>query len=268
MHVGDDKHREFGVNGGFGVALVSRPFTFKPMRFTRLIILLFLFIQLTSCIEGDEEVWLKKDGSARVEAEYRVPPLLLKEKDAADFVRAIDQGVGSNENLRLVTNRVDKEQGRYVIRIGIEADDITKLRGILPSNGPSEPQTKADKILHAILGSIDVKAQGLSARLRREVNLAPLIDQYVGSNSAILLGNAEFRYVVHLPEAVDESNAHEVSKDGRTLRWRYGLADLKGKPITMSMTAPVPIPWWVYVLLLGVVLLVFLGVVKIVKTIM
>ena len=99
---------------------------------------------------------------------------------------------------------------------------------------------------------------GLSADIQRKIDLAPLLDKHAGGNWPSIVGDSEFRYTVHFPTAVDASNAHEVSNDGKTVMWKYKLRDLREKPIELNVSASVPIPWWVYVSVALVALLVIL----------
>ena len=225
----------------------------------RLIGLVFFCCLMYACIEGEEDVWIEADGSARIVATYRVPAMLLSEKDSEQFKQSVESGIGANPHLRLVTNRVDREQGRRVIRLEIETDQIAALEDLGGKPDPNIQPTKSSRILNAILGTIEMNMEGLNVSLRREVDLKPLLDKYVGKNASAMLDDSEFRYTIHLPKGVKNSNAHEVSENGQVLRWRYNLGELKGEPIVMHMIAPVPIPWWLYVVVVAIAL-VILGV--------
>jgi hypothetical protein len=208
---------------------------------------LFLLL-LSSCIEGDEEIFINADGSARVMAIYRVPSLLLSAEDAQDLRSSIEAEVGAVENLILLTNKIEKQNGDRVIMLEVGTEDITSLEGTLSVHDPAVERSKGDKILHAIIGRIMVNMSGLKVHLNREIHLESLLDEYLGSSGASILGDSAFRYTVHLPYAAESSNAHEVLNDGRTLTWSHQLADFSDRPIILSMTTRIPIPWWVYAL--------------------
>lgn len=210
------------------------------------IFLAFLCVLLSSCIDGEEEVFIEANGSARVKAVYRVPGMIFSAEDAEALRVSIEQEVGREKNLRLITNQVEKQKGNRVIILEIETDDVTGLEGRLAEHDPGVVPSKADKILHAIVGRIAVNMEGLSVNLTRKVDLRPLLEEYIGSGSASMLGDSEFRYTVHLPEVAEKSNAHEVSNGGRTLKWSHKLVECSSKPITLSMTTPMPLPWWLY----------------------
>ncbi|MCP5535887.1 MAG: hypothetical protein H7A51_06590 [Akkermansiaceae bacterium] len=215
---------------------------------------------LNSCIDGEEEVFINADGSARVTAVYRVPGILFSAEDAEELRTNITEEVARQKNLKLITNRIDKENGSRVITIELATDDIIALEGTLAEHTPGINPSKADKMLHAIIGSITVNLDGLSAELSRKVDLGPLLDESLGNKSATILGDSEFRYIVHLPEPAKQSNAHVVENDGRTLKWYYKLSECHKKPIRLNMVASIPLPWWVYAAgMTGLLLLVWGG---------
>ncbi|MGB2350211.1 MAG: hypothetical protein ACPH9O_01110 [Akkermansiaceae bacterium] len=201
---------------------------------------------LASCIDGDEEIVIGADGSASVKAFYRVPSLLLSAEDAEDLRSSIETELGGSEGLRLLTNTVKKQNGKRVIALEFETEDLVALSSCLIEHGPDYEPGIGDKILHAIVGRISISLSGLSASLSREVDLKPLLDEYLGSRGASALGNSEFRYTIHLPYPVDSSNAHEVVDGGKTLKWSHRLTDHREVPIQMLMVTSIPIPWWVY----------------------
>lgn len=209
---------------------------------------------LASCIDGEEEIVISADGSAWVKAVYRVPGLLLSAEDGEKLRSSIETELGGSKDLRLLTNTVEKQNGKRVIVLELETDDLLALEGCLPEHGPDHVSGMGDKILHAIIGRISLSLNGLSANMTREVDLKPLLDEYLGSKGASTLGDSEFRYAIHLPYPVESSNAHEVSDDGKTLRWKHKLADHRNAPIELLLTTSIPIPWWVYAVLISLLL--------------
>ena len=123
-------------------------------------------------------------------------------------------------------------------------------------SGEGGESSKSAQILDALLGELAFSREGMNAHVVREVDLAPLLDKYLGDRGPAMLGDSEFRYAVHFPQAVKSSNAHEVSNEGKTLKWRYRLSECKDKPMKLSMVTPIPLPWWVYVVLGLVALLI------------
>lgn len=216
------------------------------MRIVQIVLIGLSCLLLHSCIEGDEDIWIDADGSARVKAVYRVPGVLFSASDAEELKTNIAEEVENEKHLKLITNRVEKINGHRVITIEIETDDALALEGALAEHHPGVTPSKADKMLHAIMGRITIQQDGLSAEINREVDLSPLLDEHLGKKSAAMLGDSEFRYTVHFPDAVESSNAHVVENGGRTLKWAYKLRECANKPIVLNVVAKASLPWWVY----------------------
>ncbi len=235
------------------------------MKYVFFSLLAIVLTLLNSCIDGEEEVFIKADGSARVKAVYRVPGIIFSAEDAEELRTNITEEVEKEKHLKLLTNTVEKENGTRVITIELETDNMMELEGALAAHTLGVKPSKADKMLHAIMGNITVNLKGFSADFTREVDLAPLLEGQLGKSGAAMLGESEFRYTVHLSSAVDESNAHSVEDGGRTLKWRYRLSECGQKPIVLHMVAPIPLPWWVYALVIVAALLLGWGAYALIK---
>ena len=237
------------------------------MKYLFLALIAIMAATLSSCIDGDEELYIEADGSARVIAKYRIPALLFSDEDATDLKLSLAEEVGKQANLKLITNEIVKIEGYRVIHIEIATDDLMELEDMLIDHGPEAEAnlSKGDELLHAILGSIDVKLKGLSADFTRDVDLSSMLDKHLGKRSAAILGDSKFSYTIHLPKAVEQSNAHWVENEGRTLKWVYKLSECREKPISIKMVASIPLPWWVYAIGAGITLLIALLVWKLVK---
>ena len=217
---------------------------------------------LSSCIEGDEEIFLNADGSARMKVMYSLPALLLSSSDAESLKKNIQDGLGNDDRIELLRNTVEKIDGKQVITIEVATANVLELEGFMDEGSGLDDEErekgKSEQIVEALLGECLVNRSGLSADIQRKIDLAPLLDKHAGGNWPSMVGDSEFRYTVHFPTAVDASNAHEVSNDGKTVMWKYKLRDLREKPIELNVSATAPIPWWVYVSVALVALLVIL----------
>jgi len=233
----------------------------RQMKQAILTFLSFTLLLLSSCIDGDEEIFLNADGSARLKAVYTVPTLIFSDEDAAALTAIIAKEVGEEKKLNLITNKVEKVDGRQVITIEVETGDVVDLEELLDSadSDDGDDESKSEKLLDALVGEFVLKREGLSAGINRKVDLAPLLEKYLGKSGGAMLGDSEFRYTIHFPKAVERSNAHEVLNGGKTLKWKYKLSECKEKPIELDMVAPVPLPWWVYAGVGAVVLLLVFG---------
>lgn len=222
------------------------------MRFIGLAVLTFCCLLCQSCIEGDEEIFLNADGSARLRAVYTLPALLFTDQDAAEMQAKIAKEIGEEDKIKLLENTVRRVDGRQVITIEVETGDMVKLEDIIDdlaktgSGADEEKDSKSEQALDALLGEFAFRREGLDAGINRKVDLTPLLEKYLGQKGPAMLGDSEFRYTIHFPKAVKSSNAHEVLDGGKTLRWRYKLSECADRPIELDMVAPLPLPWWIY----------------------
>lgn len=217
------------------------------MKYVICALMAMLMLLLNSCIDGEEEIFVNADGSASMKVKYQVPGMIFSAENADELVAIVADEVGGNEALRLITNRVDTEKGQRIIHIEVETDAVMELDGMFDAVSPQAvvEQSKTDKLWRCLRGNMNVKVEGLSAGITRRVDLEPLLNEYLGERSVSLLGESEFRYTIHLPETVEHSNAHEVTDDGRTLKWRYKLSECKKKPIMMDLQVPISLSRWV-----------------------
>lgn len=211
-------------------------------------------LMLASCIDGEEEITIRDDGSAKLRAMYSLPVLILSDADASEFREQIENEVGKDEQVNLLTNTVEKVRGKQVITIEVETEDLRNLENLLSKkddvsggdSGEEKELSKSDLILSSLLGDLEYRRDGLAVAAQRRVNLAPLLDKYAGDRWHSMLGDSEFRYIIHFPKALQASNAHELTNGGKTALWRYQLADCKDGPFLMDVVAAVPLPWWVF----------------------
>ncbi len=230
-------------------------------QFCILILALFV-VMLSSCIDGDEEIFLHADGSARMIAIYSLPAMIFSDEDAAKLQQQIAEGIGGEKKVRLLTNKIERINGKQVITIEVETADLMELGDLMGQEPDQKKEEKSGQVLDALLGDFIFRREGLAVGVNRKVDLAPLLDQFVGEQWPSMLGDSEFRYTIHFPKAVKESNAHAVSNGGKTVKWVYQLGECKKTPIELDMVAPIPLPWWVYAGLGLVVLLLLWVIVK------
>ncbi|NWK57230.1 hypothetical protein HW115_16530 [Verrucomicrobiaceae bacterium N1E253] len=232
------------------------------------LVLALAVLMLASCIDGEEEVFIHADGSAKMRVQYTVPGMMLSDLEADKLVEIVDKAVREKANLSLVTNQVQSQKGQKIINIEIDAENVMELNDLLDeeeTGEDGEEPTKAGKILQALLGEMQVSLDGLTAGVDRNVDLQPLFDQYLGKMGPSVLGESEFRYTVHLPKAAETTNAHQSLNEGRTLKWGFKLRETKQHPIHMQMRAPVPLPWWVFAALAVVVVLLVAGIYRLIR---
>jgi len=192
---------------------------------------------------------------------------VFSDEDAASLNESIEKGLGKEEKINLLTNTVNKEGGKQVITIEIETKDLTQFEDLLAVDDPSDgtEKSKSDQILETLLGKLLLRREGLSAGINRKVDLGPLLDKFVGERWPAMVGDSEFRYTIHFPDEVKTSNAHEVLNDGRTLVWNYKLVDCKEGAMELDMVVPIPVPRWVYVIVVLCAIFLLFGILLLIR---
>lgn len=221
----------------------------------RVLLLIFPALFFSSCLEGDEEYWINADGSGRLRMEYKVPAIALKELGNHQvFFDALQEIDALEEGIRIHELKAEAESGQIHFFFEADFDDVRDLFSLGQKHAAifrSHGIAKDDKA-KSVLGDFSLERMGLQFHLRREMNLAVLWPEMIKKNPAIL-GPATFNYTVHLPSAVDESNAHDISADKKTLKWHAKLKEHTVSPIVLEFRASLPYPKWL------VVALVFIG---------
>ena len=83
---------------------------------------LFIFLSLlacmlSSCIDGEEEIFINDDGSASLKAVYSLPALILSDADAEELRKTVAKELGGDEKIRLVQNTVERSKGSRLLRL-------------------------------------------------------------------------------------------------------------------------------------------------------
>jgi len=216
------------------------------MRFF-LLPLLCLVALLSSCIDGEEEIWIETDGSGRLEATYTMPKAFMDELGGAETL---------TEKLRAAAKKDDSitigtlehgtgDDGRQFLHFTAEFTDLRELAKFPQKHlrDPSKPNETASE--EALFGEINLSLSGLLMSIDRKIDLAPILPESAKSNPAFL-GSSTFQYTFHLPVVPTEHDAHEISADGKTLTWSFLLRDYTDKPMTIWAKAPLPLPWWLW----------------------
>ncbi|MEN8848053.1 MAG: hypothetical protein ABF377_08285 [Akkermansiaceae bacterium] len=225
------------------------------------IFLLLPLLLLNSCIEGEEEIWINLDASGKIRAHYEFPPALKAQIGDPDVIvatlRAVDEGEDGIEIQALSFEMVGRQ---LIFHLEATFDDATDLLAVSERNMETivEETGMDPEQADAISGKITFAMNGMSPSFQREISLAGMFPGMVARNPK-LLGESNFRYLIHLPFPVTETNAHQVLNDGKTLSWTFLLRDHVSEPMALSLQTKILIPWWVWgLLLVGLVLLVLL----------
>jgi len=156
------------------------------MKQVAFLFLALLSMLLSSCIEGDEEIFLNADGSARLKAVYSLPALIFSDEDALQMQAQIAKEIGEEEKVNLLTNTIERVKGKQVITIEVETADLLQLEDLIDdgdgddTGSGDDEGSKSEQVLNALLGKFAFQREGLNADINRKVDLAPLLEKYLG----------------------------------------------------------------------------------------
>lgn len=233
---------------------------------TRLLLPLLAFIlTLTSCIEGDEELWLNRDGSGRIDATYRMPPAIMNRFGGADKLqKRLEKAINKEPGIRIDEISHHLEGAQVVFHLKADFDDAREFVGLPRKHlrDPDTPDTPSTE--EAFFGVMNLQLSGLSLEFDRNVDLSPALPPSIRDN-AVMLGDSAFRYTLHLPTKPSTHNATSTSNDGATLHWAFPLKKHASTPMLLQTSMPLPIPLWLWALVGAVVLLLIFIVAKFIK---
>lgn len=226
------------------------------------LLLLPLFLA-TSCIEGEEEIWINLNGSGELAARYQFPARALSQiGDPDDLVRALTLIAEKEEGIEISHCSCVTKKGKSFLnpdqatfRIEGEFDNVLELFEIAARNKElfvRETGADPEKVA-SVIGAVDFRFEGLRPTFDREIRLQEVIPPSLAG----VLGSSSFKYIIHLPAEVRDSNAHEVSEDGKTVSWTFLLKDHFTEPMAMSLDTRIPVPWWGWVMVAVLAVLIF-----------
>jgi len=204
---------------------------------------------LVSCIEGREEVWINANGSGRAEISYEIPTAATRLQGGVEGVR---------EKLETLVKDSPELNASYSL---VETGD--RLRVTVNASFASAPDlakaARAKNRENLPAASRYLTGEFAFNREGRTIDIARTISAGKAIPGARFIPERQLRdrkliYIIHLPAAAEESNATSISENGRTLTWEYPLSDALRGPVTTHFKVKIPIPVWLWVAGISVVL--------------
>ena len=97
--------------------------------------LLFSIVVLTSCVEGDEEVWINDDASGNIVATYKLPTIALRQiGDPDDFIKALKLIDEKEVMIEITDLSFEVKSGRAIFHLEAKFDDARELLSITERN--------------------------------------------------------------------------------------------------------------------------------------
>ncbi|SHK26872.1 hypothetical protein SAMN02745181_3534 [Rubritalea squalenifaciens DSM 18772] len=225
----------------------------------------------SSCLDGQEEITVLEDGSGSAQISYNIPTRALNEDDATSLEVYLNKIADKHDSLKLTHfSKSASGFGMQRIEARLEFTSIIEVAEIYENElcGPEAPklnpemQALLDKAC-ALMGKFEVSVRGLDIDIKREVNLKPLFEGKIKNPE--ILGESEFRYILHLPKAVSDSNATLISEDKKSLQWSIKLKNYVNQPIIMQSS--IPLPWWIPASLVAILFIILLGFIWLIRRI-
>jgi len=159
-------------------------------------LLLFVCFFLSSCVEGEEEVWINSDGSGRFIAHYEFPIIALKDLGDPDvFVEMIHKIDQREESIEIMDLYFVKKKNKAIFHLEASFEDAGALlelaarnQDLLIEDTGADPQQ-----VEQMAGSTVFQLNGLTPTFHRTVILEGLIDQSLKG----FLGRSNFKYTMH-----------------------------------------------------------------------
>ena len=213
----------------------------------RWFLILAATVLLTSCFDIREEVWIHRDGSGRIDFSYTVPREAVLLAGGADEIRTTIRSIAaSGEGIHL--DAIDIEPASSGTRIAVKAriDSLASLLDLKKSEAMESMPAMAERIN----GTFDVRISPRGIDFERRIDFAGALGLAALAIPPAERESRRLEYTIHLPTAARTTNADEVLDGGRTLVWRRSLGGALEEPLSIAFDAPLPIPWWAWVLVL------------------
>tara|TARA_B100001093_G_scaffold500753_1_gene551600 strand:+ start:1010 stop:1750 length:741 start_codon:yes stop_codon:yes gene_type:complete len=228
-----------------------------------LLVSLALCLALSGCIEGEEQIWLRADGSGRIEARYKMPSAVAKRiGEPAELVRALQEAAERDPHVEITDLTYTTEGGGITLTFSGTFDNLNKLASF--PQRQLRDASKPDKRVQAevLFGESAMVISDDNITYNREVDISWLLQSNPATKSIAkmpaLFGKSSLTFILNLPGEAQESNASSQSEDKLRLEWNFLLKENTTGPMPMTARAALPAskPPWLF--LLAILPLVFL----------
>jgi hypothetical protein len=237
-------------------------------KWTKIIVfLLVLTVFLTGCIDADMHITINRDGSGKYEIKVLTNPLILSQFN--DFknrlsshgyqIRTLDEGDKQGwVAVKEVKSVIDDPPGK---EFKDEANSAFRFFGNQTASLPKDDHPLAIHSFSPIKGlgkGFKVKNGLFTTTLvyNTHVDLTRLKQSDAYGLDQLIFNKMNLRLILTLPVKVDQSNATQVSPDGKTLIWKIRPGE--DNPIYMSVKIPNPITWFILILMIVLLLIIAL----------
>lgn len=196
---------------------------------------------MTSCIDGEEDIWVNKDGSGHATFKLTAPTLLFAKFGGVEKVVTETQEILVNrDELTLQEITTHNSGSKTTLQARVNFQDVREVLTCLQAFRDQEnPLKKSDEEI--FLGSPKLEIQKLEIQFSRNLDIRSLIPPEAHNPlTKKLLNDSQITYRLHLPTKVKTHNAHSISKNRKTLQWNLPVTELLSGPVEMKFTANIP----------------------------
>lgn len=206
----------------------------------------FLTLLLASCFDIREEIWVEADGSGRLRFDYTVPTRAFQLAGGEDGIGPKIRKVFDEEpKLRLDELSFVAVGDDTRLTLQASTESLLSLMDLQESEAfHALPEASGD-----LAGTIDVKLRGLSVDVKRTIDFQKALGLATLAIDREQRETRRVTYILHLPQPTLEHNASRTEDEGRTLIWDHSLGEALDQPLVTSLRARIPLPWWSYVVI-------------------
>jgi hypothetical protein len=213
------------------------------------ICLFVVSLLLGACLGGREEFWFERDGSGRLQAEYRMPVFAIASMGGEEKLRkTIVDFFATEPGVVMETFVMEKTGAEARLRLHATFDSVLQLSRLMEKSASQESGAPLPEPMVKLLGEIQVARSGLDLDFQRKIDPREVFAGGLVTPTTSQMRGYQLEYIMHLPMAAKQSNAHQVSDSGHTLLWRYELAEAMKSPVQTNFLTPIPIPLWSWLL--------------------
>src|SRR5215468_1408829 len=208
------------------------------MKRIRVALTLGLLLACAGCIDYEEEVWLKADGSGTAQMTVKFPEQLMAMAPGGKppfSKEEAGKGFANAPGVRVVKVEEIHEAGTVGFRVHLSFDSLPHLEQALrrkPSNGAGAPISGS--------GQLSLARQGGSWRFHRVVTsnkptaAKSARDPSAESMMALFFANHYMTYRYHFPYKITSANTTQIDAKTNTAEWKFPLAQAVSNDLEMQ----------------------------------
>ena len=224
----------------------------------RIVMAFLMTLLLGGCIDYDEEMWLNADLSGRLAMNISIREELVKgrtgfEKDMSED--GLRRDVERIPGVKLESFESFRDAGRVIVKVRITFDSVEKLTRHETGLGESSPMS--------LLGAVTLHEERGKLIFDRVLRASPTMkaqnkaeDMMAKGLGSLLFSKNYLAYKLHVPNELITANSQHINDAGRTVEWKFTLAQAMREPPDMHVEWKKPLGLGLWVAIGGGTLLV------------